>query len=41
MRKRKERWGKGNLRKLSKSGQVMAAMRKEARDMYRHTHTLK
>ena len=40
-RKRKERWGKGNPRKLSKSGQVIAAMRKEARDTHTHTHALK
>lgn len=38
-RKRKERWGKGNPRKLSKSGQVIAAMRKEARDTQTHTRS--
>lgn len=37
MKKRKERWGNGNLRKLSKSVQVMVAMKKEARDT--HTHS--
>lgn len=31
--------GKGNPRKLSKSGQVIAAMRKEARDTQTHTRS--